>query len=203
MAAEKTTLNSDEVSALLKVSPLTVYEWVQKGLLHINLSDGGSHPFAIDDIQNFAKNNGLLLRQPGQGRLRILIIDDDKASSRKLVELFETLSESVEVMVANSAFDAGGKLTSFIPDVVLLDLLSPRNDGFEICRRIRSDYDTRHVRVIAMSDYAGPEHKQRILMSGAEQFFEKPVDNQKLLDALDLCTDDLADSQTFFLEQYL
>lgn len=203
MAGEKTSLSSDEVSALLKVSPLTVYEWVQKGLLHINLSDGGSHRFAVEDIQHFAKNNGLLLGKPGQGRLRILIIDDDRASARKLVELFETLSESVEVMVAQSAFDAGGKLASFIPDVVLLDLLSPRNDGFEICRRIRSDYDTRHVRVLAMSDYAGLEHTQRILMTGAEQFFAKPVNNQQLLDTLGLCREEPTDSQTFLLENFL
>lgn len=203
MAAEKTTLSSDEVSALLKVSPLTVYEWVQKGLLHINLKDGKSHRFAIEDIQHFVKNNGLLLSQPGNGKLRILIIDDDRANSRKLVNLFETLSDSVEVMVAHSAFDAGGKLITFIPDVVLLDLLSPRNDGFEICRRIRSDYDTRHVRVIAMSDNAGVEHKQRILMSGAEQFFSKPVDYQGLLDSLGLCQKETADSDSFFLEQYL
>jgi PleD family two-component response regulator len=203
MAAEKTSLSADEISALLKVSPLTVYEWVQKGLLHINLSDGKSHRFAMEDIQNFAKNNGLLLSQPGQGKLRILIIDDDRPASRKLVDLFETLSDSVEVMVAHSAFDAGGKLARFMPDVVLLDLLSPRNDGFEICRRIRSDYDTRHVRVLAMSDNDSPEHKQRILMSGAEQFFPKPVNNKRLLDTLGLCQSDNENCQTFYLEHYV
>lgn len=201
--AEKTSLSTDEVSALLKVSPLTIYEWVQAGLLHIDISDDGIHRFAMEDIQFLAKAKGQLLNKPGPGRLRILIIDDDVASTRRLVELFETLSDTVEVMAAYSAFDAGGKLVTFVPDVVLLDLLGTRNDGFEICRRIRSDYETRHVRVLAMSDYDGPEHRQRILMSGAEEFLSKPIDNQRLLGTLGLCRDEARDSQHFALESYL
>jgi DNA-binding response OmpR family regulator len=84
----------------------------------------------------------------------------------------------------------------FRPDVVLLDLLSPRSDGFEICRRIRSDYSTRHVRVIAMSDAREQEHRQRILMAGAEAYFSKPLNNQQLLETIGLCLEQTAAQQS-------
>ena len=194
--AEKTNLTSDEVSALLMVSPLTVCEWVQKGVLHAYVAEGGQHRFSIDDIQHFAKQRGLLFTCADEERIRILIIDDDIPATRSLVELLETLSETVEVTAAHTAFEAGRMLVEFNPDVVLLDLLMPRNDGYEICRRIRSDYATRHVRVIAMSEDGGPEHKQRILMAGAESFFPKPVNNQRLLDTIGLCLKDPGTQQS-------
>lgn len=194
--AEKTSLSPDEVSALLMVSPLRVYEWVQKGLLHASVAEGGNHRFSMEHIQQFAQERGLLLSRPDQSRLRILLIDDDLPASRVLVELFETLSATVEVEVAHTAFDAGRKLVEFRPDVVLLDLLTPRNDGFEICRRIRSDFSTRHVRVIAMSESQEAEHKQRILMAGAEVFFHKPLNNQQLLETLGLCLEQTAAQQS-------
>lgn len=185
--AEKTSLNPDEVSALLMASPLAVCEWVQKGLLHANVGLGGEHHFSMEDIQAFARERGLSLSRPDHSRLRILIVDDDLPAARTLTGLFKTLSATVEVEVAHTAFDAGRKLMQFRPDVVLLDLLNNRNDGFEICRRIRSDYSTRHVRVIVMSESGEHEHKQRILMAGAEAFFSKPLNNQHLLETIGLC----------------
>lgn len=194
--AKKTSLSPDEVSALLMGSPLTVCEWVQKGLLHANVVDGGEHRFTMEDIQAFTQERGLSLSRPDQSRLRILIVDDDLPAACTLMGLFETLSATVEVNVAHTAFDAGRKLVEFRPDVVLLSLLSPANDGFEICRRIRSNYSTRHVRVIVMSESEEQEHKQRILMAGAEACFSKPLNNQQLLETIGLCLEQTGAQQS-------
>lgn len=189
--AEKTNLTFDEVSALLMVSPITVCEWVQKGVLHAFVAEGGQHRFSIDDIQHVVKQRGLMFERADQQRLRIMIIDDDIPAARQLVELFETLSETVEVNVAHTPFEAGRMLVEFNPDVVLLDMLSPRHDGYEICRRIRSDYATRHVRVIAISEDGRDDLRHRILMAGAESFFAKPLNFQRLLDTIGLCRKDI------------
>jgi len=186
--AQKTHLNSDEVARLLMASPVTVCEWVQQGKLHAVVIDGGEHRFErhfdLDDVQQFAQEQGFSLSPPDRGRLRILVVDDDIRAARFLVNLFGTLSETVEAQAVHNAFDAGSQIHTFRPDVVLLDL-SP-HDGIDICRRIKSDPASRAARVIAMSDQPSVETTQRAMMAGAETCLAKPLNHQRLFDVLGL-----------------
>lgn len=183
--AEKTSLTSEEVSELLMTSPATLCEWVEKGNLHI-LVDGEDHCFDLEYIQQIVRENGLSLNRPGQRRLRILIIDDDISTARFLARLFGILSDTVEVQVAHNAYQAGRRIIDFKPDVVLLDLFMPRHEGFDICRQIKSDHDTSHIRVIAVTDYASHEYRQRIVINGAEACLHKPINHQELFETIGL-----------------
>ena len=187
--AEKTNLTSDEVANLLMTTPLDLYEWVQKGMLHAAVANAGKSRFNLDDVQCFARDLGISICRPDKSKLRILIIDDDVHMSRSLVELFDTLSETVEATAVHSAFDAGRSLCDFRPDVVLLDSFMSRQDSFEICRRIKSDHTTRHVRLIALMDPCDSEHKQRMHMMGVEACLSKPLNHQKLFQAIGVCLD--------------
>ena len=182
--AQKTRLNADEVASLLMVTPVTVCEWVQQGMLHATVIDGGEHHFDMDDIQEFALERGFSLSPPDCGRLRILVVDDDIRTARLLVDLFGTLSETVEAQAVHNAFDAGSRIHSFRPDVVLLDLSQP--DGIETCRRIKSDPASREARLIAMTDQPSVECTQRAMMAGAETCLPKPLKHQQLFDTIGL-----------------
>lgn len=182
--AQKTHLSSNEVARLLMVSPVTVCEWVQQGMLHAMVFDGGEHHFDMEDIQEFAQERGFSLSPPDRSRLRILVVDDDIRAARFLVDLFGTLSETVEAQAVHNAFDAGSRIHSFRPDVVLLDLSRP--DGIEICRRFKSDPASRAARVIAMTDQPSVECTQRAMMAGAETCLGKPLKHQQLFDVIGL-----------------
>jgi len=185
--AEKTQLSADEVTELLMTSPLRIFEWVQQGRLHVYLKDGLETVFSCEDLRFFAQMRGLNISHPDKGRQRILIVDNDSQLTRFLVDLFDTLSETISATAVHTAFEAGQHLQRGGPDIVLMDLMLSNQEGIEMCRRIRSDRATRHVRLVTMVDCLNAERVQRSLMLGAEACLAKPLDHQKLFKAMGLC----------------
>jgi CheY-like chemotaxis protein len=185
--AQKTQLSPNEVSDLLMVSPLDVFEWVQQGKLHVHLEDDIEATFSQEDLRFFAQMRGQSISRPDKNIQRILIVDSDLRVTRTLVDLFETLSETVEAIGVNTAFEAGRRLQSDSPDIVLMDLMLPNQEAVEMCRRIKSDHATKHVRLITMSNHRDDEQVHRSLMLGAEACLAKPIDHQKLFEVLGLC----------------
>ncbi len=187
--AKKTQLSVDEVVELLMTSPLRVFEWVQQGRLHVHLEDGLDTVFSREDLRFFAQMRGLDISRPDKGRQRILIVDNDPRLTRFLVDLFDTLSETVAATAVHTAFEAGQHLQRGGSDIVLMDLMLSNQEGIEMCRRIKSDHATRHVRLVTMVNYLNAEQVQRSLMLGAEACLAKPLDHQKLFKAMGLSMD--------------
>lgn len=187
--AKKTSLSSTEVSDLLMSSPLQVFEWVQQGRLHARLEDGFDSAFSREELRHFALMRGMSIGRPDKNKLRIMIVDGDFRLTRSLVDLFDTLSDTVEACAVHSAFEAGQRLQSDDPDIVLVDLLLPNQEGIEMCRRIKSGHATRHVRLVTLIDQLNEEHVQRSLMLGAEACIAKPLDHLQLFKAMGLHLD--------------
>ncbi|GAA0638773.1 PleD family two-component system response regulator [Brevundimonas lenta] len=106
---------------------------------------------------------------------RVLVVDDVEANVR-LLEAKLTL-EYYDVLTAydgQSALDIAGEER---PDIILLDVMMPGMDGFETCRRLKSDPVTRHIPVILVTALDGREDKMRGLESGADDFVTKPIDD--------------------------
>ena len=180
---DKRYLTPNEAADLLMVSPTTVRFWAQKGALKSMTTPGGHRRFSFEDLELFAKERGMRLQSDVE-KLRILIIDDDVQLASYLVELFEGLPNPVETEVANYSFEAGLKVRSFNPHVILLDLMMPGLDGFQVCQMLKSDAITRKIRVIAMTGYPSHDNVNQILAAGAETCISKPIDTQQLLKAI-------------------
>lgn len=181
---EKAYLVPNEVADLLMVSPVTVRQWAQKGILRAVTTVGGHRRFARDEVERFARERGLVLQQPARSACRILIADDDEQVRKFLVELLGAQPYAIEIETAVDGFDAGLKLRAFAPQVLLLDLMMPGMDGFTACRQVKSDPLTASIRVIAMTGYHTPENVRRVLEAGAEVCLPKPVTRLALLAAI-------------------
>lgn len=201
--AEKTNLTSNEVDQLLMVSPLMLFEWVQQGKLHAHLEDGFDTAFSRDDLRFFAQTRGLNIGRPDKNRLRVLIVDSDPRVTQFLVDLFDTLSETVNATAVHSTYEAGQRLQSESPDIVIMNLKLSNQESIEMCRRIKSDRATRHVRLIAMSDHQDAELVQRSLMLGATSCLSKPIDHQKLFEAMGLCIEMPGEGAGVRVEDYI
>lgn len=184
--AKTTNLSDKEVADLLMVSPVTVCEWVQRGMLHAKIDIGGHRLFGLQDVHFFAREQSISLSRPDRLEQRILIVDSDRGVSQSLLNLFDTSSETLDVQVVRNAFDAGRKMQVFRPDIVLLDFNMPHHDGFEICRRIKADPASHGVRVIAMTHVNDVAMKQRIMMAGAETCIPKPLSSREIFAAIGL-----------------
>lgn len=105
--------------------------------------------------------------------LKVLVVDDIAASRDALCALVRELGH--DVLAAASGYDALAQVERETPDVVLLDLLMPDVDGFEVSRRMRSLTNGRWLPVIVTSGLEGEEHFIHALESGADDYLSRPV----------------------------
>ena len=113
-----------------------------------------------------------------RGGGRVLVVDDDHA----VAELFERLlqSEGHAVDIAHDADTALAAVSRLHPDVVLLDVMLPGLNGFEICRRLKRERLTRLTPVIMVTALNAKEARLEGVDSGADDFLIKPVDAHEL-----------------------
>jgi len=109
----------------------------------------------------------------------ILIIDD---SPTNIMLLSEVLQESgFSVWIAKDGETAIGKLTKELPDLILLDVLMPGPDGFEICQRLKSNSFTSEVPIIFMTALSDPVDKVKGMSLGAVDYITKPFRPEEVL----------------------
>ncbi len=183
MQKSKPYLTPTEVASLLMVSPITVRQWAAKGLLKAELTLGGHRRFLRHEIERFARDNGLTLQRPTNGDgTRVLVVDGDTELAHFVTELFAARPE-LTIETAVDGFDAGIKLRQFNPGVMLIDLEMQGLDGYEVCRRLKADPQTRDLRVIATTRFPSPESTARALEAGVECCLAKPFE-PRVLDEL-------------------
>ncbi len=108
----------------------------------------------------------------------VLVVDDVEANV-KLLEA-KLFSEYYLVLTANSGLQALNILTSHKVDVVLLDVMMPEMDGFEVCRNIKKNPETTHIPVVMVTALSDVENRIKGLESGADEFLSKPIDDTAL-----------------------
>jgi putative two-component system response regulator len=113
----------------------------------------------------------------GLGRKRVLVIDDDDGIRKITQILVEGLGHDVEA--ARDGIEGLAKLQLGV-DLVLLDVVMPGLDGFDVCRRIRQDAAGRDVPVIIVTSLETREHRLHAVEAGANDFIAKPVDETEL-----------------------
>lgn len=183
---KKHYMTPNEVADLLMVSPVTVRQWAQKGKLEAMTTPGGHRRFSMEAVEKFAAENNITLTPSDKHQTRILIVDDDISLAEFLKELLTVHHSDLLVELVHDGFSAGRMMESFSPHIVLLDLMMPQMDGFEVCRMIKGGEDGATIRVIAMSGFCSQENLQHILKEGAESCLRKPFSTTTLLTALGL-----------------
>jgi len=109
---------------------------------------------------------------------RILVVDDIE-TNRRLLEARLT-AEYFDVLMAEDGPSCLDLARSQKPDVILLDVMMPRMDGFETCRRLKADPATRHIPVVMVTALDQRSDRIRGLEAGADEFLTKPVDDVAL-----------------------
>ncbi len=110
---------------------------------------------------------------------KILYVEDHPAQRDIMAQMLEL--GGFEVDVAGDGIEGVEKATSWLPDIILMDLRMPRMDGFEAIETIRGIDETANIPIIAISAWASGKHKKRALDAGANEHFTKPVDLNRLM----------------------
>ncbi len=115
----------------------------------------------------------------------VLIVDDLEANTRLLARLIEP--KGFVVLSAHGGEEALEYVRDYPPDVILLDLMMPEVDGFEVCRQLKDSAATRHIPVIIITGVMEREANLRALEVGADDFIVKPFDSLLLLARIRNC----------------
>lgn len=107
-----------------------------------------------------------------KAKQRILIVDDERINIDILVD---TLTPEYETFIAKNGYQALQRVAGHLPDLILLDIMMPEMDGFEVCRRLKSDATTRDIPVIFITALGDARDESIGLKAGAIDYLGKPI----------------------------
>jgi CheY-like chemotaxis protein len=110
---------------------------------------------------------------------RILVVDDDEMVLMALGELLKP--EGYDVETVSSGSEALRKLEENTYDLLMLDVIMPEMDGFELCKRIRQEEKYQEIPIIFLTAKSRDEDRARGLDAGANLFLSKPISPDKLI----------------------
>ena len=108
----------------------------------------------------------------------ILVVDDEDLNLRLIEALLKP--QGYEVHVAHHGVEALEKIREIPPDLILLDIMMPKMNGFEVARRLREDPETMIIPIVMVTALQDVEDRIRALEVGADDFLTKPVDRMEL-----------------------
>ena len=114
--------------------------------------------------------------------LKILVIDDSKTIRRTAETLLS--KEGCQVFTAIDGFDALSKIADHQPDLIFVDIMMPRLDGYETCSLIKNNKTFKKTPVIMLSSKDGLFDRARGRIVGSEQYLTKPFTKDELLGAI-------------------
>jgi CheY-like chemotaxis protein len=110
---------------------------------------------------------------------RVLVVDDDEVI-RQLIAVNLSL-EGFEVSMAVDGQDCLDKVVAIAPDVITLDVMMPRLDGWETAIQLRQSPDTAHIKVLLITARAQEDDKTRGRQVGADAYLTKPFDPNEMI----------------------
>lgn len=131
--------------------------------------------FCVSGSNALSPHNGL-------SGLKILVIDDSKTIRRTAETLLA--KEGCEVFTAEDGFDALAKIADHHPDVIFVDIMMPRLDGYQTCSLIKHNRVFKDTPVIMLSSKDGLFDRARGRLVGSEQYLTKPFTKDELLGAI-------------------
>ena len=166
-----------KASAYCGVSPKTIINWVESGYIEAYKTVGGHRRIKKNNLEAFMEKQGIPLPQNGKQdeRIKILVVDDDPIIVETIVLAFEEDEFDYEVISASDGFEAGLQVEHFKPDLVILDIMMPDIKGYEVCKRVKSNPDTKDTRIIVLSAYLDEEKFKKMKDYGADACFSKPL----------------------------
>ena len=110
---------------------------------------------------------------------RILIADDNQANCELIEAYLADVDCDIEIAVDGQ--DTLAKVTSFQPDLILLDVMMPKLSGFEVCKKLKEDPQTRRIMILMVTALNELGDIERAVAAGTNDFLSKPVNKIELL----------------------
>jgi excisionase family DNA binding protein len=175
--SEPDWLTLGQAAKYLGVAQSTIRKWSDSGRVPAFYTPGGHRRYRRGDLDAFLERSG-----PGRGRtgLVVLVFDDDPGVRQVVRANLE--AEGYAVREAGSADEGLASLEEEPPDLLLLDVMMPEVDGWEMLRRVQERYGVGAIPVLVFSGTVEERTVADAAVRGARGFLGKPFDLQQLID---------------------
>jgi excisionase family DNA binding protein len=171
-------LTLGQAAKYLGVAQSTIRKWSDQGRVPAFYTPGGHRRYRRPDLDNFLNRSG-----PGgstqQGPLVLIVDDDERVREYVRVNLE---MEGYAVREAGSADEGLRVLEEVSPDLILLDVMMPEVDGWEMLRRVQEQHGVGTIPVVMFSGKVNEQSAAEATARGAQGFVGKPFDPQQLIE---------------------
>ena len=180
------TFTTFEVARLCGVFHTTVINWVNKGKLKARVTPGGHRRIPLSELVPFMKKYDMPVPADIEDVHRqVLVLDDEPMMTRLIEKGFSKHKDRYQVQVSNNPVDALVLVGKKLPDLLIMDLMMPVMDGFQVCQILKSSPATKDMKIVAISGRKLTAAQQDFLAKNADVFLQKPFEMSDLVAAVD------------------
>lgn len=170
---------TSEVARYCAVTNDGVLKWIKSGKLRAFSTPGGHYRVAMDDFRAFLGKFEIPIDETffnGEHRTRTVLVVDDEEDIRNIVRrVLSELEPGMKIEEAADGYEAGIKIGSLHPDLIVMDVRMPRVDGLSLCRSIRQNPKTQGIKILAITAFPEQDVIRRMYDAGADLCLIKPL----------------------------
>jgi excisionase family DNA binding protein len=168
----KQEFKTSDVARIFDLTHMTVINWIKSGRLPAYETGGGHYRIMRHDLIDFIKDTGKPLpKELESDKYRILIVDDEKNVVESIKLMLDDLGVELVIETAYNGFEAGMKVTQFLPHLVTLDAIMPGFDGDIVVKLIKDNKTLKDTKILVFTGYPGEGNK--LLKLGADRAIDK------------------------------
>jgi excisionase family DNA binding protein len=178
------TFTTFEVARLCGVFHTTVINWVNKGKLKARVTPGGHRRIPLSELVPFMKKYDMPVPTDiADQQCRVLVLDDEPMMTKLIEKGFAKHKDRCSLQVSNNPVDALVQIGKRLPDLLIIDLMMPVMDGFQVCQILKSNPVTKDMKIIAISGRKLTSTQQDFLTKNVDQFLQKPFEMGELVNS--------------------
>jgi len=170
---------TSEVASYCAVTNDGVLKWIKSGKLRAFSTPGGHYRVSAEDFRTFLEKYEIPVDESffrGGERHRTVLVVDDEPTIRDIIHrLLNELDSSMRVEEACDGYEAGIKIGSLHPDLIIMDVMMPKVDGISLCRSVRDNPRTQDIKVLAITAYPEQDSVKKMYDAGADLCLIKPL----------------------------
>ena len=179
---QEKTYTTFQIAAFCGVRPTTIIKWVNENKIKAYTTVGGHRRILQSDLLHFLTQYKLPIPEElSKATKHVLIVEDDPAVGQLLRKALQKALNHVEIEWIKNGIEALLILGKSPPDLIILDVLIPVVDGARILATLRSDIQTRKIKVIGITGERLPPEKLKFMQSYTDAFYFKPFDVNELV----------------------
>jgi excisionase family DNA binding protein len=156
-----------------------VLKWIKSGKLRAFSTPGGHYRVSAEDFRAFLEKYEIPIDESffrGGERRRTVLVVDDEPNIRDIVQrLLREIDTNMRIEEACDGYEAGIKIGSLRPDLIIMDVMMPRVDGISLCRSIRENPETQGIKVLAITAFPEQDNVKKMYDAGADLCLIKPL----------------------------